>query len=472
MRFIFKLLLIFFLFFGTKLNSQLSKIHYIPPLTTSSSGNPVVGPQYFYISTPSQSAVNYKIIAADGSTWNQGVVSNASPVITAANSDGNNYENLFISDLDYEKIIKKGFIVEAESEIYVSLRFEATSTYHAGAIVSKGESALGKRFYVGALRNTASYMTQFASVMATEDLTKVTFKLKNNVSTVNGQSGEFEVVLNSGDSYLIASRSGSGIGSSTEDGLIGTLIESDKSIAVNTGSGTGSNALNNGGHDYGMDQIVGAELVGSEYIFIKGDGEADWEKALVIANQDNTQIQVNGSNYGTPIQAGEFLFISEYTSNNNMYINTLNPSNKLFAYQSLGRIWADSQFQNSRAANQGMFFVPPLNCSNRGDVNNIAKIDDVANKSYTGAVTFITKKNAEIFINGQSISDVQNSNGPFNVTGKDDYVTYRVNNLTGDISVTGNDELYVAYFNYNGAATTGGFYSGFSRPPKIDFDID
>ena len=41
-----------------------------------------------------------------------------------------------------------------------------------------------------------------------------------------------------------------------------------------------------------------------------------------------------------------------------------------------------------------------------------------------------------------------------------------------NISVTGNDELYVAYFNYNGAATTGGFYSGFSRPPKIDFDIE
>ena len=96
-------------------------------------------------------------------------------------------------------------------------------------------------------------MTQFASVMATEDLTKVTFKLKNNVSTVNGQSGEFEVILNSGDSYLIASRSGFG---SIEDGLIGTLIESDKSIVVNTGSGTGSNALNNGGHDYGMDQML------------------------------------------------------------------------------------------------------------------------------------------------------------------------------------------------------------------------
>ena len=135
-----------------------------------------------------------------------------------------------------------------------------------------------------------------------------------------------------------------------------------------------------------MDQIVGADLVGSEYIFIKGDGEPDWEKALVIANQDNTQLQVNGADYG-PILQGEFLFVSEYTANNNMYINTKDPTQKLFAYQSLGRIWTQSQGNRSRAANQGMFFVPPLNCSNRGDVNNIAEIDDVANKSYTGAVT-------------------------------------------------------------------------------------
>ena len=37
MKYTLKILLIFFLFFGTKLNGQLSKVHYIPPLTTSNS---------------------------------------------------------------------------------------------------------------------------------------------------------------------------------------------------------------------------------------------------------------------------------------------------------------------------------------------------------------------------------------------------------------------------------------------------
>ena len=173
-----------------------------------------------------------------------------------------------------------------------------------------------------------------------------------------------------------------------------------KPIVVNTGSGTGSIAENNGGQDYGMDQIVGEDFIGSDYIFIKGDGENDWEKAIVISNQDNTDVYVNGEFWRT-LQESEFAVISQYTSQNNMYISTNDSTKKLFAYQTLGRVYTSAQ---SRAANQGMYFVPPLSCSTRGNVDNIARIDNVANKNYTGAVTFITKKGAEIFINGQEIS--------------------------------------------------------------------
>ena len=56
-----------------------------------------------------------------------------------------------------------------------------------------------------------------------------------------------------------------------EDGLIGILIESDKDIVVNTGSSNGS-FWNGSGRDYGIDQIVGKEKVGTEYAFVKGGG--------------------------------------------------------------------------------------------------------------------------------------------------------------------------------------------------------
>ncbi len=49
-------------------------------------------------------------------------------------------------------------------------------------------------------------------------------------------------------------------------------------------------------------------------------------------------------------------------------------------------------------------------------------------------------------------------------------MTYKVTGLTGDISVQGDGELYVAYFNFNGAATSGSFYSGFPSSPEISFE--
>ena len=459
------------LIFSFSLSAQLSKIHYIPPLTSADIGGsfPIEpGDQYFYISTPSTSIVNYKIKTGQGNIWQEGTVSNANPVITpAVNFDGDYYQHLFIKPSFAGTIVNAGFTIEADSEVYVSVRFNARkggggtgSFYHAGAIVSKGESALGKRFMVGSLRNRYPQNVSFSSVMATENLTTIKFKLPSGVATYSGKTGEFEIVLNAGESYLV-------VATGTDNHLLGTSIESDKDIVVNTGSGTGSNANDNGGQDYGMDQIVGEDFIGSDYIFIKGDGDSDWEKALVISNQDDTDVYVNGQLWRT-LNKSEYAFISEY-NNGNMYISTNDQSKKLFAYQSLGRVYTSGQ---SRAANQGMFFVPPLSCSTRGNVDNIAKIDDVAGEEYTGAVTFITKKGAEIFINGQEISTVSDSDGPNNVTGRDDYVTYRVDNLKGNISVTGNDELYVAYFNYNGAATTGGFYSGFAKPPKFELDVD
>ena len=234
---------------------------------------------------------------------------------------------------------------------------------------------------VGTLRNRYDGNISFASVMATEDNTTVKFNLKSGVATYAGKVNEFEVVLQSGDSYLVSN-------GDNYNGLIGTIIESDKPIVVNTGSGTGSIAENNGGQGYGMDQIVGEDFIGSDYIFIKGDGENDWEKAIVISNQDNTDVYVNGEFWRT-LQESEFAVISQYTSQNNMYISTNDSTKKLFAYQTLGRVYTSAQ---SRAANQGMYFVPPLSCSTRGNVDNIARIDNVANKNYTGAVTFITKK--------------------------------------------------------------------------------
>ena len=250
---------------------------------------------------------------------------------------------------------------------------------------------MGTRFRAGALQVGGNGHLNFVSVMATEDNTQVSFNLPDGVPILSGQTGLLNIgPLSRGQSYVIASEG-------NLNGIIGTLIESTKPIVVNSGSGVGSFAVGTaGGQDFGVDQIVGAELVGSEYIFVRGNGQISWENVLIIADQNNTRINVNGSPHtdGTGNQVvlneGEFTIIEgDKYVNSNMYVNTDNSEDKLFAFQGMGDIYQG--FNGAYpAANQGMVFVPPLSCGTSGNVNNIAEIDRVGEEM--GVCLMITLK--------------------------------------------------------------------------------
>ena len=474
---------VFFLFIS-ETNAQLSKIHYIPPITATDDP----GDQWMYISTPSTSKVNYvvKVWGDDGNLgtiFSSGTVDNNGPVaIELAQDPGDSngwWSNFIIESSQTEQVLKKGYIIESDSEVYVSVRANSDGQqYQAGALVSKGKSGLGTRFRAGMFENQTLAHVGFISVMASEDLTQVSFNFTEDRETINGSklaATPLNITLNKGESYVLASQAVFDGSFANGNELIGTLVTSNKPVVVNTGSASGSFADFTNGQDYGFDQLVGSDLVGSEYIFIRGNGRDEWENVLIIADQDNTEILVNGQSYQTIARAGDYLIIEgdKYSSNEtgaNMYVNTKNKDHKLFAFQGTGSVYEESAM--AAAANQGMFFVPPLNCSSKGDVDNIAFIDKVGNKTFEGAVTFITKKNASILINGNAIESFAEVSGPLEVQGNENYVTYIVKKLTGNVVVTGDDELYVAYFNYSGAATTGGFYSGFATPPEIVYDVE
>ena len=61
--------------------------------------------------------------------------------------------------------------------------------------------------------------------------------------------------------------------------------------------------------------------------------------------------------------------------------------------------------------------------------------------------------------------------GPLEVTGKLEYVTFKVTGLAGNVSVSSSDELYAAYYNQNGAATSGSFYAGFPSNPNVSLNL-
>ncbi|WP_157961158.1 T9SS type B sorting domain-containing protein [Lutibacter citreus] len=440
--------------------AQLSKTHYIPPLTCSEFGNANPESQYIYISTPSENEVPYTVIPVGGIGGNiSGFVSKSTPKEIYI---GTGYSQLFVQSSKTSSITNnKGYIVEAEGVIYVSIRMNAGGGAQAGALVSKGLSALGKEFRVGSFtnENPQDNYLNFVSVMATEDRTKVDFSNLPSGLIIKNYSGTTPVSINldKGESYILATNSFSSV--INRDGLIGCLVSSDKDIVVNCGSANGS-FHNGNGRDYGIDQIVGIEKVGTEYIFVKGDGRDEWENILIVAHTNGTSIKINGTTSGPTLNAGEYYLIEGniYNSAGNMYVETSAP---VFAYQGVGATTSE--------ANQGMFFVPPLSCETRGNVDNIAAIESIGTTYFTGGITIVTKKNATVTINGNPISNYS-SIGPSNVNGKADYVTYKVTGLFGNVSVECDDELYCSYFNYNGSATSGSFYSGFPTAPEINFD--
>ncbi|MGV9003444.1 T9SS type B sorting domain-containing protein [Flavobacterium sp.] len=471
--------LLFCAFIGFTVNAQFSKTHYIPPLSNSSAMN--IGNKFIYISTPSINPINVQLKEIGGNTINA-LVSRDNPFVYNANSGAS--DQLFVAQNDLNQVLSnKGYIVEADDVVYVSVRVDTVDGNQAGALLSKGLASLGKEFRIGGFLNTLvqGYNVihhTFITVLATENNTEVNFtNIKPNATLVNSTNGSqpFTVILNSGESYAIAVQ---GPNSSNRDALIGALVYSDKPIVVNCGSIGGTNGeLSN--IDFGFDQIVGIDRIGNEYIFLKNTGQDNVERVLIIANEDNTAVFLNGN--ATPsytLNAGEYAGIigSEFNPDGILFVRTADalaptvPKN-VFAYQSVG----DNSFGGQ--ANQEMFFVPPLSCQTPKVINNIPLIQSLGNRTFTGRITLTTKVGATLnfIINGTPYTLAGltalgvNVQGPIAVTGNPNYECYILIGVSGNVAAFSTAELYLAAYGSDGAATFGGYYSGFTFNPEISF---
>lgn len=460
-------LLLLFTLAGINGYTQFSKTHYIPPLTKESSN----GEYYIYISTPTSTNVKFKIIEIGGNSIS-GTVNNNKPYVYDL-SKGNPGQ-LFVDKTQIGTVSDKGYIVEADDLIYVSVRVNADPTNNGGflqggGIVSKGNSALGKEFRLGAMLNPVYHPTflNFASILSTENGTTVTISnIPNDTVLTDGTTinGPISVTLNKNESYVLALQNfdDGTSGNSNSSKIIGALVQTDKPVAVNTGSyeGTNSAQVNNqgnaGGRDIGFDQIVPFERTGKEYIFVKGNGTDELERVLLIAHRNNTQIFINGSTTAyTSLNSGEYTLIdgSEFI-NGNLYVST---TENVFAYQSISG--------TTSGRNQNLFFVPPLNCATPNIVDNIPYVESIGNTDFNGGFNIVTETGASVTVNGDPIGS-----SPVAITGNPDYVRYSIDGLYGNIAVKSTGQVYVSYFGNNGAATYGGYYSGFDTKPEIVTD--
>ena len=456
-----KLALFFFIFISISCFSQFSKTHYIPPLTAQ---NNMAEDQYLYISTPNTTNVNIKIIEIGGAIIN-GVVSNNSPLVHFIGQGDTS--QLFTPKSSIGIINNKGYIVEAEDLVYVSVRVNAAlnnsgSYNHAGGLVSKGNSALGTLFRLGGMLNPNVDQTllNFASILSTENNTSVTISnlpIGTIFSDGTIYSAPIVVTLNKNESYVLALENNAANNSpSNSSKMIGALVETNKPVVVNSGSFGGSNSTGNG-RDVGFDQIVSFEKTGKEYIFVIGIGVNDMERVLLIAQNPNTSIFLNGSTtaFTALVNPGDYVVMdgSQFI-NGNLFVTT---SESVFAYQSIGG--------SASPANQNLFFVPPLNCATPNTVDNIPLIQSIGNVNFNGGLNIVTETGALVKING-----VITTATAVAISGNPNFERYTINGLSGNIAVKSNKQVYVSYFGTNGAATYGGYYSGFDLKPEIVSD--
>ena len=453
--------------------AQLSRTHYIPPISAADNSNAMPQNQYLHISTPSETPVSVTVTEIGG-TVSVLSASNANPIEILIGSGSN---TPFIADVNTTgtKYSNKGYSIQADKPVYASVRLIAGSSQtQAGSLVSKGLSGLGTTFRIGTFTNQKTFTStstdylNFVSVIATENNTQVNFSdLPSGIVVENNTP--LSVVLNYGESYIIALNPG--VVPANRDGLVGALVSASKPIVVNCGSSNGSNSTGNG-RDFGIDQIVPYETIlidgqtHSEYIFVRANGYDDIERPLIVAHLDNTAVFVNGDDTtGTllaTLSAGDYVSIpgtyfstqSSSGSNpgGNMYVWT---SKTAFAYQGIGG--------SANEANQELFFVPPLNCKTPKIINNIPLIQNTGSGSaiFSGGITIVTEVGASVLVNGAAItvSPQQVKNSTFE--------TYLITSLTGDVSVSSDKQIYVSYYGANGTAALGGFYSGFIFKPEI-----
>lgn len=448
--------IIILLFFITNYSlGQLSNKHWLPPL--HSRDNTAVTQQIIYMSTLETTPFQVTVKYADGTVvaGSPFSLSLSTPVEVSVGSGQPSKMFLSVSDVNTVQS-DKGLIIEGTKDFYVSLRVRSTN--HAETIISKGRPGIGTAFRIGCMVNEVQDNRKnfVFSVMATENNTIINLSdydtgviFESGTGNITADTQSF--TLNAGQTIVFSGYSDT---SANLTGIIGALLTATKPVAVTTGNALGG--IQNGRADLTLDQIVPASQIGTEYIFIEGNGTAAMELPLIVAHENNTAIFVNGSTSAiTTINAGEYYFVpnSYYqgTNNRNIYVKTSKP---VFAYQTIGGF--------SDTATSGLNFIPPLSCFFQNSVA-IPKIDQIGTTTYTSDIMILTYLSATITINGNTI----NSTTAQTVMGNTDWVTYRVSGYTGNILVTSTGPLAVGVFGYTGSAVGfAGYYSGFGSAPQ------
>ncbi|WP_367271521.1 IgGFc-binding protein, partial [Nonlabens sp.] len=462
--------------------AQLSDLHYLPPLKQESN-NIGFQVQAIYLSTPETTEFDVKVYQGTDPTPIKTIkLSNLNPYIYSLGNGDNNVT--FVDNDNTGKVLSdSGLRFESENGERFYVNHRGAQSAQGSSLTSKGRAALGKRFRWGGGPVIFGDDTNATlGIMATEDGTTVeisgydpsiVFRKGSDVDAITDD--RLSITLNKGQSYVLeyAIRNLPNFKTNiTYDEWMGALIAADKDIAVSLGNALYSPS-NDGGRDIAIDQIIPENVLGNEYVFVRGYGKDDLEFAIIIATQNGTELYVNDALTPiTTIDAGEYYIVpgSYYSGSStvrqgeNMYVRA---SKQIYAYHSTAGA--------NNGANVDYNFIAPVNFLLDKEVNFIPGVDQLATKTLSGGgVSIISAASTpdaelEVYENGV----LQDLTGKRKVvSGSELWVTYFLDGLKGDVKVLSTNSIAVGFMGQSGVVGVSGYFSGFETIPSIDVDVN
>jgi len=214
-----------------------------------------------------------------------------------------------------DQVLNRGLLLTSDND--VTAYYECASTVNPGIFSLKGKNAVGTDFYIVSQNDYWNSAGQESfDIVATEDNTNVMITPSDDI--VGHPAGlPFEITLNKGQTYTARA-----VHTTAEHTLSGSKITSDKPIAISWQDDT----LQSGGcADVICDQIVPTNILGWEYIAIKGYADTD-ERIYAVAIQDNTDIMLDGNPVPVAtIQTGELYKYQIPDASNTVYLKASYP---------------------------------------------------------------------------------------------------------------------------------------------------
>ena len=217
-------------------------------------------------------------------------------------------------------ILNFGFHITSNSPI--TAYYEVNRYNNPDIFTLKGSNALGLDFVVPFqmfLNNGYTQSTSSFDIVATEDGTVVTITPQKPIIG-HPANVTFSITLNEGQTW-----SGRATSVSADQHPSGTTVTSNKPIAITMSDDSVNGTPYGGCADIMGDQIVPVNLLGTEYIAIKGNLNGP-DKVFIVTTEPGTTVSVNG-NLETTLPAASSMYThtltepsAYYTTNHPVYV--------------------------------------------------------------------------------------------------------------------------------------------------------